>query len=126
VGQLPPQARKVVSELLDRSKDSKSATRDEFRVLLSVRGECLEVSDAFCRLVGYDHASLVGKPVDSVTSVDLINVPKNLGFVVHFGAMQGLWMFRHHDGTQILVRHESELLPNLTIEMRLEPIEVGH
>jgi hypothetical protein len=39
--------------------------------------------------------------------------------------MQGLWMLRHQDGKQILVRYESELLPNLTIEMRLEPIEVN-
>jgi hypothetical protein len=93
--QLSPQARKVVSELLQRSKNSRSALRAEFRVLLSVQGDCLEVSDAFCGLVGYDKASLVGKPFDSVTSSDLINVPKNLGFVVHFGTMQGLWMLRH-------------------------------
>jgi hypothetical protein len=123
--QLSPQARKVVSELLQRSKNSRSALRAEFRVLLSVQGDCLEVSDAFCGLVGYPPSSLVGKPIDCVTSSDLIDVPKSLGFLVNFGSMQGLWMFRHRDGSQILVRHESELLPDLTIEMRLEPIEVN-
>jgi PAS domain S-box-containing protein len=125
VDQLSPQARRVVSELLNRAKNSKGVIPDGFSVVLSVQGDCLEVSDQFCGLVGYDRASLVGKPLDSVTSPDLINIPKNLGFVVHFGTMQGLWMLRRHDGTQILVRYESELLPNLTIEMRLEPIEVN-
>ena len=78
------------------------------------------------RLVNLDgKSSLVGKPVDSFTAPNLLDVPKSLGFVFHYGAMQGLWIFLHRSSTWILVRHESELLPNLSIQMRLEPIKLS-
>ncbi len=95
---------------------------EEYRVLLNIEGKCLEPSDLFCRLVGYDRRELVGKPIDAVTAPNMINIPKNLGVVLHFGLFQGLWMLLDRQGTQILVRYESELLPDMSIEMRMEPI----
>jgi hypothetical protein len=95
---------------------------NECRVLLNIEGRCLEPSDLFCQLVGYDRSELLGKPIDAVTGPNMINIPKNLGVVLHFGFFQGLWMLLHRQGTQILVRYECELLPDMSIEMRVEPI----
>jgi len=53
------------------------------------------------------------------------SAPKKLGVVSHFGFFQGLWMLLHRQGTQILVRYECELLPDMSIEMRMEPIAGG-
>jgi hypothetical protein len=121
--ELPPQVRKLM-ELgkLFSSTNSKKSLGDKFRLVLDLRGNCLAVSEAFCKLVGHPESSLVGKSIDSFTAPNLLDVPKNLGFVFHYGAMQGLWMFLRKNGTSILVCHESELLPNLSIQMRVEPI----
>jgi len=35
-------------------------------------------------------------------------------------------MLLHRQGTHILVRYESELLPDMSIEMRMEPIGGGY
>jgi PAS domain-containing protein len=110
---------------LFNSNDSKKSISDKFRIVLDLRGNCLSASEPFCKLLGYSESSLVGKPVDSFSAPDVLDVPKNLGFVFHYGAMQGLWIFLHRSSTWILVRHESELLPNLSIQMRLEPIKLS-
>lgn len=122
--ELSPQVRKLM-ELgkLFSSNASKKSLGDKFKLVLDLRGNCLAVSKAFCTLLGHPESLLIGKPVDSFTAPDLLNVPKNLGFVFHYGAMQGLWMFLHRNGTWILVRHESELLPNLSIQMCVEPLK---
>jgi hypothetical protein len=33
-------------------------------------------------------------------------------------------MFPHRNDTWIVIRHESELLPNLSIQMRVEPLRL--
>jgi PAS domain-containing protein len=119
-----PQVRKLMGlAKLFSSNASKKLLGDKFRLVLDLRGNCLAASEPFCKLLGYSQSSLVGKPVDSFTPPNLLDVPKNLGFVFHYGAMQGLWIFLHKTGTWILVRHESELFPNLSIQMSLEPIK---
>jgi PAS domain-containing protein len=127
LGELSPQVRKLMPELgkLFSSNDAKKTSLgDKFRIILDLRGNCLAASEPFCKLLGYSESSLVGTPVDSFTPPNLLDVPKNLGFVFHYGAIQGLWMFLHKNSTWILVRHESELLPNLSIQMRLEPLKL--
>lgn len=125
--ELSPQVRKLVElgKLFSSNDPKKSPLGDKFWIVLDLRGNCLSVSESFSKLLGYLGPSLVGKPVDSFTAPNLLDVPKSLGFVFHYGAMQGLWMFLHRNGSCILVRHESELLPNLSIQMRLEPIKLS-
>jgi hypothetical protein len=125
--EVSPQVRKLIPELtklFSSIEAKKTSLGDEFRIILDLRGNCLAASEPFCRLLGHPESSLAGKPVDSFTVPNLLDVPKNLGFVFHCGAIQGLWMFLHKNGTWILVRHESEPLPNLSIQMRLEPIKL--
>lgn len=124
--ELSPQVRKLMElgKLFRSNHSKKKSLGDKFRIILDLRGNCLAVSEAFCSLVGHPESFLAGKPIDSFTAPNLLDVPKNLGFVFHYGAMQGLWMFLHRKGTWILCRHESVLLPNLSIEMHLEPIKL--
>ena len=124
--ELSPQVRKLM-ELgkLFSSNASKKSLGDKFKLVLDLRGNCLAVSKAFCTLLGHPEFVLTGKPVDSFTAPGVLDVPKNLGFVFHYGAMQGLWIFLHRNRTWILVRYESELLPNLSIQMRVEPLKLS-
>ena len=123
--ELSPHVRNLMElgKLFSSNHPKKKSVGDKFRIVLDLRGNCLAASEPFCKLLGYSQSSLVGEPVDSFTAPNLLDVPKNLGFVFHYGAMQGLWMFLHKNGSWILVRHDSELFPNLSIQMSLEPIK---
>jgi len=92
------------------------------KILLGLRGECLEVSDSFCALVGYERRELIGKPIECLHGLGMIDLPKNLGFVLHFATLRGVWMLLHRDGTGLLVRYQATLLVDLRIEIGLEPI----
>lgn len=124
--ELSPQVRKLMElrKLFSSDASKKKPLGDKFRIVLDLRGNCLSASEPFCKLLGYSESSLVGKPVDSFSAPDVLDVPKNLGFVFHYGAMQGLWIFLHRNASWLLMSHESELLPNLSIQMRFEPIKL--
>ena len=108
-----------------RGKRSGPGLTDEHRVLLNLDGCFLEVSSGFCELVGQEAKKLLGKRIDVVTAKELLNVPKHLGAILHFGHLEGLWMFVDPEGGQIVVRYTAEILPNLSIEMRSEPTRKG-
>jgi PAS domain-containing protein len=80
------------------------------------------VSDAFCRLVGYDRKELIGKQLDELTAPDSNDTPINFALLSRIGYMQGLWMFITRHNTRVLVRYESWLRPDSNIERHLEPV----
>ncbi len=92
------------------------------RILLGLRGECLKVSDSFCVLVGYERQQLIGKPIESLYGLGMTVFPKNLGLVLHFATLRGVWMLLHRDGTRLLVRYQAKLVVDLRIDVELEPI----
>jgi len=69
--ELSPQVRKLMPELakLFNSHDSKkNSLTDKFRLVLDLRGECLVVSEAFCKLLGQSE-SLVKLSKKSDTAI---------------------------------------------------------
>ncbi len=115
---------RLLAESADRhaSENLENGVQHAYRILLSVRGECLEVSDSFCELVGFERRQLIGKPIESLHGLGMIDLPKNLGFVLHFATLRGVWMLLHRDGTRLLVRYQAKLLIDLGIDIRIEPI----
>jgi|ERR1700730_5020534 len=99
---------------------------DHHRLVFTLEGKCVESPEGFCRLIGYADSELLGKTLQDLTAPGTVNVPKHLGAVFQCDYMQGLWLFVHREGTRILVRYESQLLDELLIEMRVDPIGAGH
>jgi hypothetical protein len=114
----------VESAVSGDEENLESSAQHASRILLCVRGECLEVSDSFCELVGYERRQLIGMPIESLHGLGMIDLPKNLGFVLHFATLRGVWILLHRNGTRLLVRYQAKLLIDLRIDIRLEPIEL--
>jgi PAS domain-containing protein len=127
--ELTAEARRRLAEELITSLGQDPYLHDvpeEYRLLLNLEGRCLEVSDALCRLLGYGNSEILEKTLQDLTAPTTANIPKHIGAVFQCDYMQGLWLLVHRQGTRILVRHESQLLPELLIEMRMDPIGAGH
>jgi PAS domain S-box-containing protein len=123
---LSPRMRAEAESLLSergRREHMKAESSPDHRILLTLEGGLKEVSDEFCRLLGYERSELLGKPIDAVTASQTTGIPKHLGTVFHFGSFEGLWLFAHKNGRKILVRCRWELLPDSSIEIRSELIE---
>jgi PAS domain S-box-containing protein len=82
----------------------------------------VEVSDSFCRLVGYQREELLGKRYDELTAADTNDIPSVYKMFSKLGYMHGLWMLVSRDGARILVRYESWLRPDSLIEGRMEVV----
>jgi PAS domain-containing protein len=127
--ELTAEARRKLAEELITSLGEHPYLHDvteEYRLLLDLEGRCVEASGPVCRLLGYGSSEILEKTLKDLTAPTTTNIPKHIGAVFQCDYMQGLWLLVHRQGTRILVRHESQLLPELLIEMRMDPVGAGH
>ena len=127
--ELTAEARRTLAEELIRKLGEDPYLHDvpeQYRLVLNLAGGCVEASDALCRLLGYGNSEILEKTLQHLTAPNTTNIPKHIGAVFQCDYMQGLWLLVHRQGTRILVRYESQLLPELLIEMRVDPIGAGH
>jgi hypothetical protein len=127
--ELSAEARRVLAEELICSLGEDPHLHElteKYRLVFTLEGKCVETTELFCTLVGYTNSQVLGKTLGDLTAPGTVNLAKHLGAVFQCDYMQGLWLFVHRQGTRILVRYESQLLPELLIEMRIDPIGVGH
>lgn len=89
---------------------------------LTLEGVFVKVSDAFCGLLGHERSEFIGKRIDRFTSANVLDIPRHLGAIYHFGLFRGLWVFQHREGKGIVVRYAAELLPEGLIEARADPL----
>jgi PAS domain-containing protein len=82
----------------------------------------VEVSDSFCRLVGYQREEPLGKRYDELTAANTNDIPSIFGMFSKLGYMHGLWMLVSREGERILVRYESFLRPDSLIEGHMEVV----
>ena len=86
----------------------------------------LEVSDGFCRLVGYSRAELLGMKLEDLAA------PGTADITITFnpratGCAHGLWLLVSREGTRILVRYESRVRSDdLLVQSQLELIGAGY
>jgi len=86
----------------------------------------VEVSDGFCKLVGYAREELLSMRYDDVTAPNTNDIPIVLGQLLRLGYLHGLWMLVSRDGTRILVRYHSWLRPDSCIEGHMEVVGAGY
>lgn len=98
----------------------------EFVTVVDRGRRYVEVSDSFCKLVGYDRDELLQKKYDDVTASNTSNIETILSLFEKLGYMHGLWMLVSREGTRILVRYESWLRPDDLIEGHMEVVGAGY
>lgn len=86
----------------------------------------VQVSDAFCQLVGYSRQELIGRRYDELTAPDTNDIPVVFDLFSRLGYMQGLWLLVSRQGTRTLVRYEAWVRPDSYIEGRMEPVGAGY
>jgi PAS domain S-box-containing protein len=107
-----------------------SATRradvlPEYTTVIDRNRKYIQVSDSFCKLLGYQRGELIGRKYDDVTAPRTNNIPTVYDLFMKSGYMHGIWILVHRSGTRILVRYESRLHPDGFIESQMELLGAG-
>jgi PAS domain-containing protein len=94
--------------------------RPNYTTVVDADRRYVQVSDAFCQLVGYTREELIGRRYDDLTAPNTNDIPIVFNLFSRLGYMQGLWMLVSQQGTRILVRYEALVRPDSYIEGRME------
>ena len=97
----------------------------EYVVVVNSMRKYVEVSPAFCKLLGYEEKELIGKRYDEVTTPQTNDSATIMNMLVKIGYMHGIWVFSHRGGTKILVRYESFARADGMYEAHMELLGAG-
>jgi PAS domain S-box-containing protein len=125
----PDRVRKLVDSLY---RDPTNASPSQWRVkpdyttVVDLERRYVEVSDSFCKLVGYKREDLIGRKYDDLSAPNTNEIPVIFDLFSRLRYMHGLWMLVSHNGARILVRYESWLRPDSLIQGNMEVIGAGY
>jgi PAS domain S-box-containing protein len=108
------------------SHSPESDTSSKCTILIGDDNSCVEVSDGFCRLVGYSRVELLRMKLEDLAA------PGTADIIVAFnpskatGCAHGLWLLVSREGTRILVRYESRVRSDLLMQSQLELLGAGY
>ena len=94
----------------------------DFTTVVDTNRRYVEVSDSFCRLLGYRREDLIGKRYDEISASGTNDIPTVYRLFIKNGYMHGLWMLLHRRGTPILVRYEAWMRPDCRIQSNMEVV----
>ena len=97
----------------------------EYVVVVDSSRRYVEVSPAFCKLLGYNESELLGKPYDNFTAPGTNNIHTIMELFLKSGYMHGIWVFAHRTGTKIFVRYESFIRLDGLYESHMELLGAG-
>ena len=97
----------------------------DYTVVVDANRKYVEVSDSFCKLLGYRREDLIGRKFDAVTAPKTNDIPVVFELFMRSGYMHGIWIFVHRSGTRILVRYEAWLRPDDKIDCNMELLGAG-
>jgi PAS domain S-box-containing protein len=100
--------------------------KPEFITVVDSDRKFVQVSESFCRLLGYRPEELIGKPYDEVTAPNTNDIPTVFRLFTEMGYMHGLWLLASRHGTRVLVRYESWIRPDSYIEGHMELVGAGY
>jgi PAS domain S-box-containing protein len=125
----PDRIRKLVQSLYRESavtSPSQLRVKPDYTTVVDGDRRYVEVSDSFCKLVGYTREDLIGKRYDDVSAPGTNDIPIIFDLFSRLRYMHGLWMLISRNGARILVRYESWLRPDSLIEGNMEVIGAGY
>jgi PAS domain S-box-containing protein len=97
----------------------------EYSVVVNSDRKYTEVSDSFCKLLGYRREELLGKRYDEFTAPGTNDIPVVLELFLKSGYMHGIWVLVHRSGTKILVRYEAWIRPDGQYQGHMELLGAG-
>jgi PAS domain S-box-containing protein len=125
--QISPELRSTVHTFLDNAiMPPGSRVAPDYTAVVDRERRYVEVSDSFCKLVGYTREQLIGKKYDDLTAPNTNDIPTVFSLFLEEGYMHGLWMLVHRTGTRILIRYESWVRPDSLIESNMELVGAGY
>jgi PAS domain S-box-containing protein len=107
------------------TRDHSARVQPEYVTVVNSRRKFVEVSPAFCKLLGYSENELIGKAYDDVTVPRTNNIPLVLEMFLQVGHMSGIWVLSHRGGTKLFVRYESVIRQDGLFESQMELLAAG-
>lgn len=99
-----------------------SRVRGDYGTVVNSERRFVDVSDSFCKLLGYRKEELIGKEFDYVTVPGTNDIPTVFCLFARLGYMHGLWMLRHRTGKGVLVRYEVWVRSDHLIQSKIESV----
>lgn len=97
----------------------------EYSVIVDSDRKYVDVSESFCKLLGYRREELIGEKYDVLTVPKTNDIPTVFSLFVSAGYMHGIWVFAHRRGTRILVRYEAWFRSDGLIECQMDLLGAG-
>ncbi len=111
-GQSPDVLLNSIAALLQQPRHTHPEVRGEYVACVNREHRYSEVTDGFCRLLGYSRAELLGVTVDDVTLPEIANVATLFREYLRDGTRQGTYTLRRRDGRPIRIRYTAHLFPD--------------
>ena len=108
------------------SHSPESDASSKCTILIGDDSSCVEVSDGFCRLVGYSRVELLRMKLEDLAAPGTADITTAFNPSKATGCAHGLWLLVSREGTRILVRYESRVRSDLLMQSQLELIGAGY
>jgi PAS domain S-box-containing protein len=106
-------------------RDCLVRVQPDYVTVVNSRRKFVEVSPAFCKLLGYTEEELIGKTYDEITVPRTNDIPLILEMFLKIGYMSGIWVLAHRSGTKLFVRYESVIRKDGLFESQMELLAAG-
>jgi PAS domain S-box-containing protein len=125
--EVPNELRSAVEALRKQAEPQFSLhVAPDYTTVVDTEHRYIQVSDSFCRLVGYRREDLIGKKYDEISAPGTNDIPAVFSLFMRDGYMHGLWMLVHRTGTRILVRYDAWIRSDSKIESNMELVAAGY
>jgi len=110
-----------------RNHSAESEISSTCSIVVGKQNNYVEVSDGFCRLVGYSRAELLRMKLEDLAAPGTADITTAFNPSKATGCAHGLWLLVSREGTRILVRYESRIRSDdLLMQTQLELIGAGY
>jgi PAS domain S-box-containing protein len=116
----------MTNAIMEKQSSPDVNTTPTCTILIGKDGRYQEVSDGFCRLVGYSRPELLRMKLEELAAPGTTDITATFDPSKATGCAHGLWLLVSRQGTRILVRYESRARIDLLMQTQLELIGAGY
>jgi PAS domain S-box-containing protein len=114
-------------EVISRRQGSRpnAHVQPQYVVIVDANRRYVDMSESFCKLLGYQRQELIGKKYDDFTVPRTNDIPVVFELFMNDGYMHGIWVLAHRSGTHLIVRYEAWRRSDGLIEGQMELLGAG-